>query len=159
MITTRVHDTAAHSPKFFRKITYINTLSELACHIPLTQIDIPPAVYQYVHHLSSRIRLIQAPRENLKHEKQIQLPTPTRADLFGVPLEELMGFDGEKGGIPRVVKDCMQYLRQTGGLSCVPLVSIAKPTMPGLQEEGLFRRSPNSVMLKQAQQAYDRGGG
>ncbi|OSX56415.1 hypothetical protein POSPLADRAFT_1159761 [Postia placenta MAD-698-R-SB12] len=112
------------SPKFFRKITYINTLSELACHIPLTQIDIPPAVYQ----------------ENLKHEKQIQLPTPTRADLFGVPLEELMGFDGEKGGIPRVVKDCMQYLRQTG-----------------LQEEGLFRRSPNSVMLKQAQQAYDRG--
>ncbi|KAH9936432.1 uncharacterized protein B0H18DRAFT_973929 [Fomitopsis serialis] len=112
------------SPKFFRKITYITTLSELACHIPLTQIDIPPAVYQ----------------ENLKHEKQITLPTPTRADLFGVPLEELMGYDGEKGGLPRVVKDCIQYLRLTG-----------------LQDEGLFRRSPNSVMLRQAQQAYDRG--
>ncbi|PCH39832.1 RhoGAP-domain-containing protein [Wolfiporia cocos MD-104 SS10] len=112
------------SPKFFRKITYINTLSELACHIPLTQIDIPAAVYQ----------------ENLKHERQIQMPTPMRADLFGVPLEELMGFDGEKGGLPRVVKDCIQYLRQTG-----------------LQEEGLFRRSPNSALLKQVQQAYDRG--
>jgi len=36
------------SPKFFRKIAYITTLSELAEHIPLTQIDIPPAVYQLV---------------------------------------------------------------------------------------------------------------
>ncbi|KAH9851764.1 Rho GTPase activation protein [Lenzites betulinus] len=112
------------SPKFFRKITYINTLSELAYHVPLTQIDIPPAVYQ----------------ENLKHEKQINLPVMTRSDLFGVPLEELMGFDGEKGGLPRVVKDCIQYLRSTG-----------------LHDEGLFRRSPNSVLLKQAAQAYDRG--
>lgn len=42
------------------------------------------------------------------------MPTPTRADLFGVPLEELMGWDGEKGGVPRVVKDCIQYLRDTG---------------------------------------------
>ncbi|KAL1950504.1 hypothetical protein VTO73DRAFT_5628 [Trametes versicolor] len=112
------------SPKFFRKITYINTLSELAYHVPLTQIDIPPAVYQ----------------ENLKHEKQINLPVMSRSDLFGVPLEELMGFDGEKGGLPRVVKDCIQYLRSTG-----------------LHDEGLFRRSPNSVLLKQAAQAYDRG--
>ncbi|OBZ68840.1 hypothetical protein A0H81_11269 [Grifola frondosa] len=60
--------------------------------------------------------------------------------LFGVPLEQLMGFDGEKGGLPRVVKDCIQYLRECG-----------------LQEEGLFRRSPSSVLLKQAAQAYDRG--
>lgn len=42
------------------------------------------------------------------------MPTLTHADLFGVPLEELMGFDGEKGGVPRVVKDCIQYLRETG---------------------------------------------
>jgi len=35
-----------HSPKFFRKITYIGTLSELAFQVPLTQIDVPPAVYQ-----------------------------------------------------------------------------------------------------------------
>lgn len=30
-------------------------------------------------------------------------------------------------------------------------------TRIGLDEEGLFRRSPNSVLLKQVQQAYDRG--
>nr|VWO96825.1 Uncharacterized protein [Ganoderma boninense] len=118
------------SPKFFRKITYINTLSELAYHVPLTQIDIPPAVYQ----------------ENLKHERQINLPALTRSDLFGVPLEELMGFDGEKGGLPRVVRDCIQYLRSTG-----------QKQTACLRDEGLFRRSPNSVLLKQAAQAYDRG--
>jgi len=42
------------------------------------------------------------------------LPIQTRSNLFGVHLEELMGYDGEKGGVPRVVKDCVQYLRQTG---------------------------------------------
>ncbi|KAJ7133435.1 hypothetical protein C8R44DRAFT_611721 [Mycena epipterygia] len=114
------------SPKFFRKLTYIPTLSELACHIPLTQIDIPPAVYQ----------------ENLKYESKIKLPVTTRGDthIFGVPLEDLMGFDGEKGGIPRVVRDAIQFIRESG-----------------MEEEGLFRRSPQSVMLRAAQDAYDRG--
>ncbi|KAJ6614790.1 hypothetical protein B0H10DRAFT_2043393 [Mycena sp. CBHHK59/15] len=114
------------SPKFFRKLTYIATLSELACHIPLTQIDIPPAVYQ----------------ENLKYESKITMPVTTRADthIFGVPLEDLMGFDGEKGGVPRVVRDAIQFIRESG-----------------MEEEGLFRRSPQSVLLKAAQDAYDRG--
>ena len=42
------------------------------------------------------------------------MPVQIRSNLFGVHLEELMGYEGEKGGIPRVVKDCTQYLRQTG---------------------------------------------
>ncbi|KJA26142.1 hypothetical protein HYPSUDRAFT_133611 [Hypholoma sublateritium FD-334 SS-4] len=113
------------SPKFFRKIVYITTLSELAKRVPLTQIDIPPAVYQ----------------ENLKYERKISLPMPTRSSLFGVPLVDIMGYNGEKGGIPRVVKDAIQYLRETAGL----------------QEEGLFRRSPSSSLLRAAQEAYDRG--
>ena len=53
-------------------------------------------------------------RENLKHEKEITLPIQTHSDIFGVPLEDIMGYDGEKGGIPRVVKDCIQYLRESG---------------------------------------------
>ncbi|KAF7364686.1 Rho GTPase-activating protein 8 [Mycena venus] len=115
------------SPKFFRKLTYIPTLSELACHIPLTQIDVPPAA-----------------GENLKYESKIMMPVTTRGSdahgIFGVPLEDLMGFDGEKGGIPRVVRDAIQFIRESG-----------------MEEEGLFRRSPQSVMLKAAQDAYDRG--
>ncbi|KAF9451830.1 hypothetical protein P691DRAFT_723220 [Macrolepiota fuliginosa MF-IS2] len=112
------------SPKFFRKIIHISTLSELAHYVPLTQIDIPPSVY----------------RENLKYEDEITLPIPIKSSIFGVPLEELMGHHGEKGGIPRVVKDSIQFLRDSG-----------------LEEEGLFRRSPSSAMLRAAQDAYDRG--
>ncbi|KXN90933.1 Rho GTPase-activating protein 8 [Leucoagaricus sp. SymC.cos] len=112
------------SPKFFRKIIHISTLSELAHHVPLTQIDIPPSVYQ----------------ENLKYENKITLPIPIRSSVFGAPLEELMGYHGEKGGIPRVVKDSIQFLRDSG-----------------MEEEGLFRRSPSSAMLRAAQDAYDRG--
>lgn len=41
------YQTHACSPKFFRKIVYIDTLSELAQHVPLTQIDIPSTVYRY----------------------------------------------------------------------------------------------------------------
>ncbi|KAM6494545.1 CDC42 rho GTPase-activating protein [Amanita muscaria] len=112
------------SPKFFRKIIYIETLSELALHIPITQIDIPPAVY----------------KENAKFEEKITLPVPVRSNIFGLPLEELMGFYGEKGGIPRVVRDSIQYLRETA-----------------LEEEGLFRHSAQSSVLRAAQAAYDRG--
>lgn len=115
---------AVVSPKFFRKIVYVDSLSELATQVPLTQIDIPPAVY----------------KENLKQEHHIVLPTPIRSSVFGVPLEELMGHDGEKGSIPRVLKDSIQDLLSSG-----------------LNEEGIFRRSPSSVLLKQVQEAYDRG--
>ncbi|KAI6122637.1 hypothetical protein EDD16DRAFT_746097 [Pisolithus croceorrhizus] len=115
---------AVISPKFFRKIAYINTLSDLAHHVPLTQIDISAAVY----------------KENLKYEKEVTMPIPIRASLFGVPLEELMGYDGEKDSIPRVARDAIQYIRESG-----------------LDEEGLFRRSPSSSLLKQVQEAYDRG--
>ena len=53
-------------------------------------------------------------RENSKLEREIILPTPTRANIFSVPLEDLMGYDGEKDGIPRVIKDSILYLRETG---------------------------------------------
>jgi Rho GTPase-activating protein 1 len=47
------------------------------------------------------------------------MPVQIRSNLFGVHIEELMGYDGEKSGIPRVVKDCAQYLRQTGAFFCI----------------------------------------
>lgn len=53
-------------------------------------------------------------RENLKHEREITLPTPTRSAVFGVRLEDIMGYDGEKSGIPNVVRDCTTYLREYG---------------------------------------------
>jgi Rho GTPase-activating protein 1 len=68
-----------------------------------------------------------------------------------------MGYDGEKSGVPRVVKDCAQYLRQTGA----PFVLSPNPSShlasQGLADQGLFRRSPSSATLRQVKEAYDRG--
>ncbi|CAG8492172.1 1376_t:CDS:2 [Paraglomus occultum] len=119
---------AVISPKFLRKVKYVSTLSELARYVPLTQIDIPPVVYEY----------------NIRYEDKIALPSSQSYDehghlMFGVPIEVLMGSAGEKG-IPRVVKECVAYLRANG-----------------LYTEGVFRRSPNSMLLRQAREAYDRG--
>jgi Rho GTPase-activating protein 1 len=155
-----MHQVHPHSPKFFRKITYVTTLSDLAHHVPLTQIDIAPAVYQCVTSFAyfERTFNIAVCRENLKYEKKITLPVPTRSNIFGVPLDELMGYNGEKGGIPRVVKDCMQFLRERGTFLCyLPAFDLIQSTILGMMEEGLFRRSPQSVMLRAAQDAYDRG--
>jgi len=43
------------SPKFFRKIEYIDTLSQLASSVPITQIQIPAAVYTWVLLLCLRL--------------------------------------------------------------------------------------------------------
>jgi Rho GTPase-activating protein 1 len=104
----------------------------------------------------------QNTRENLKYERKITLPIPIRSNVFGVPLEDIMGYNGEKGGIPRVVKDAIQFLRDSGTHPPSLVASphrrcITKPHSPGLQEEGLFRRSPSSSLLRSAQDAYDRG--
>lgn len=98
-------------------------------------------------------------RENSKLEREIILPTPTRANIFAVPLEDLMGYDGEKDGIPRVIKDSIQYLRETGThLQSFPsFVPVTLNEFIGLEEEGLFRRSPNLTLLNQVTDAYDRG--
>ena len=76
--------------------------------------------------------------------------------MFGVMLEDLMGYEGEKDGLPRVVRDCIQYIRETGGLLSSNILVLTKFFL-GLEEEGLFRRSPNSVQLRQVQEAYNRG--
>ena len=98
-------------------------------------------------------------RENSKLEKEIVLPTPTRANIFAVPLEDLMGYDGEKDGIPRVIKDSIQYLRETGMRFRFTAFRVMVNILAGLEEEGLFRRSPNLTLLNQVANAYDRGSG
>jgi hypothetical protein len=60
--------------------------------------------------------------------------------MFGVALDELMGPDGEFSAVPPVIRDCVAYLRSQG-----------------LNEQGLFRRSPSTTILRQLEGAYDRG--
>ena len=68
-----------------------------------------------------------------------------------------MGAYGEKGGVPRVVRDCVTYLREFG--ETIEWIGSLSPYAPtsGIEEVGLFRRSPKSLTLTQVQAAYDRG--
>ncbi|OLL22114.1 Rho GTPase-activating protein 1 [Neolecta irregularis DAH-3] len=84
------------STKFKKKISYIHTLSELSLHVPLRQIEIPPAVLIY----------------NLKFEEEVIVKDSfgEQGVVFGKSLDEIMGAEGEKG-IPRVVDDSVKFIR------------------------------------------------
>ncbi|KAJ1736698.1 hypothetical protein LPJ72_001168 [Coemansia sp. Benny D160-2] len=86
---------AVLSPKFAKKVQWIDTLSELARRVPIDQINIPPEVYQF----------------NATKETEIKVPShggPSNR-FFGVPLERLMGAHGELG-LPAPVADALDYL-------------------------------------------------
>ncbi|KAJ2636949.1 hypothetical protein GGF40_002687 [Coemansia sp. RSA 1286] len=86
---------AVLSPKFAKKVQWVDTLSQLAYSVPIDQINIPPEVYQY----------------NATKEAEIRVPehsTPA-SRFFGVPLEQLMGVHGELG-LPAPVADAVDYL-------------------------------------------------
>lgn len=124
------------SPKFSKKVSQLYTLSALAEYVPLTQIDIPPEVLQW----------------NLRFEKHVTLPEKGVGEVkegmdkvFGVDLPQLMGEWGEQGGVPRVVRDCVEAI--LGNFDGIRPAEV----------EGIFRRSPSSALLKTAQESYDRG--
>lgn len=119
----------------------VPTLSALAQHVPLTQIDLPPDVLQWDLKYESTVTLPGTSGSDEQNAAGNQQRSGTR--VFGVPIETLMGERGEKGGIPRVVRDCVEVLK-------------AGPPPP-LEIEGLFRRSPSSALLRAAQESYDRG--
>ncbi|KAJ1941802.1 hypothetical protein EC988_006664, partial [Linderina pennispora] len=83
------------SPKFAKKVKWLDTLSELAHFVPIDQINIPPEVYQF----------------NATKEAEITIPKHVgpASRYFGVPLESLMGTHGELG-LPAPVADALDYL-------------------------------------------------
>ncbi|KAI9294417.1 Rho GTPase activation protein [Neoconidiobolus thromboides FSU 785] len=114
------------SPKFSRKVSWINTLSQLALSVPLTHMNIPNVIYEH----------------NRKFEESVVIDPKNNNEmitrkLFSLPLSVVMGANGEKG-IPLMVIQCMEYILKKG-----------------IDEEGVFRRSPSSLLLKEAKNAYD----
>ncbi|KAH8925404.1 Rho GTPase activation protein [Atractiella rhizophila] len=117
------------SPKTARKIKWCSNISALAAQgVDISQIEIPPQVYEVNAKLETWITLPPSLKAKLEPKKQ-----------FGVPLEKLMGYKGQLG-LPPILLDCFQHLRAEG-----------------LETEGLFRRSPKTSVVRSVQEAYDRG--
>lgn len=81
------------STKFDEKVVHIGGLSELAKHLDITQIDIPPPVYLY----------------NAKVEARITVPRHF-PPVFGVPLQR----KGTTVIYPRMWQELVNYLKVTG---------------------------------------------
>ncbi|KAJ2038482.1 hypothetical protein GGI01_001521 [Coemansia sp. RSA 376] len=119
------------SPKFFAKVTWVDTLSQLATMVPLSQVSIPQPVYEYNMKVESALPALSTPRQQ---QQQQQAPM-----AFGVPLEGVMTRGSNSSAIlPRPVRECIAYLRHNG-----------------VATEGLFRRSPPSTVLRAAKDAYN----
>jgi len=120
------------SAKFGRKIRYCNYLNDMSDVIQLKQIIIPDAVKLYDENL---MRKVKSKTENA-HEQIIQESTTTQ---YGVSLKFLE--ENNPGiEIPRVVHESIEYLKENG-----------------LETEGIFRRSPSAVELKNVINSYNAG--
>ncbi|KAJ2742369.1 hypothetical protein GGI20_004534 [Coemansia sp. BCRC 34301] len=118
------------SPKFFAKVTWVDTLSQLATMVPLSQISVPAAVHAYNAKVEGAYTSCPSPP-----------PSVAAGRVFGVPLESLMGSDAGHVVLPRPVRECIGFLRRANGTAT----------------EGIFRRSPASTQLRAAKNAYNEG--
>ncbi|PIA18786.1 RhoGAP-domain-containing protein [Coemansia reversa NRRL 1564] len=122
------------SPKFFAKVTWVDTLSQLAALVPLSQINIPQPVYE--HNMKVEDRGVPTTSTAL-HTFSEQADGESE-QIFGKPLSEFMA-DGLIT-LPRPVRESIAFIRHNG-----------------LSTDGLFRRSPPSTSLRAAKSGYNRG--
>ncbi|KAJ2448382.1 hypothetical protein EV183_005466 [Coemansia sp. RSA 2336] len=127
----------SRSPKFFAKVTWVDTLSQLASLVPISQISIPQPVYDY----NMKVENIKRPAAaNVPQSGELSEEPDLETRVFGVPLPTVMSVDGGSTQLPRPVRECIGYIRHHG-----------------LDTEGLFRRSPPSTALRAAKDSYNRG--
>ncbi|KAJ3287408.1 hypothetical protein HK104_008629 [Borealophlyctis nickersoniae] len=121
---------AVVSPKFSRKVYAETGLMQFVV-VPLEQLQIPEEVLTIDAQYQSAMPASPSPGSR-------SVAPPVAKHAFGVKLEDIMGTNGEKG-LPRVVSECIEFIRANG-----------------LDSEGIFRRSPASTSMQSAKQAYDR---
>ncbi|KAJ2665725.1 hypothetical protein IW148_001484 [Coemansia sp. RSA 1199] len=88
--------TMRRSQKFFAKITWVDTLAELGRHVPLSQISVPQAVYEY----DARV-------EKGAVRAAVEQPALHTRE-FGVALVM------PPQGLPRPVRETLAYVRHNG---------------------------------------------
>ncbi|ORX57131.1 Rho GTPase activation protein [Piromyces finnis] len=136
------------SPKFGQKILWINSLYQLSRYIPYNEINIPLRIFEYERRYSldkitsNRQPVIEDSSSSSSNSSEASDYTPPNinsSNVFGVPLELIMGDEGELG-LPKIVNDAIKFLLENG-----------------LEEEGLFRRSPSIHLIKTVKEAYNTG--
>ncbi|KAF8245549.1 Rho GTPase activation protein, partial [Wilcoxina mikolae CBS 423.85] len=114
------------SVKFKKKIVHLATLSDLAIHVDITKLNIPPSVYLYDRKLSNKIVVPGFPPEPVFGREPFRVSAnPPRV--------------GDNTPLPQVLVDTSTYIRQ----SC-------------LHVQGLFRVPPSQALLECARDCYDR---
>ncbi|KAM9493842.1 rho GTPase-activating protein 1 [Clarias gariepinus] len=121
--------------KFGRKVHYVNYLSELEEVVKCDKLVIPSRVREY----DDKIRMNLKPSV-VPGPVSPTPSTPLPFQQFGVPLSMLKDRGAEWTGVPLVMRDTINFLREKG-----------------LKTEGIFRRSANVNQVKNIKLKYNSG--
>ncbi|XP_072045221.1 rho GTPase-activating protein 8-like isoform X2 [Amphiura filiformis] len=134
------------SVKFSRKVNYMHHLYEVNELYRVDRLDIPDDVYDHEHRIIAQKGAQQPGPEKpvgtavfYDTEDGSKVSKPAMNRQFGVPLRELKERNGGDP-IPKVVRETSIYVKEHG-----------------LSTEGIFRRCPNALTVKQVQQKYNNG--
>ncbi|KAI8329297.1 Rho GTPase activation protein [Chlamydoabsidia padenii] len=123
------------SPKFARKLRYLERLDELKQLVKVSDAMIPKPVIDYD---------MQVPILPSTFKLNSVTPLPAVSLAFGRSLQDLAGLEGwsleSDPAVPRVVMQLVEHLRLTG-----------------LNKEGLFRKSPSSEELRSVKTKLNYG--
>ncbi|XP_062845391.1 rho GTPase-activating protein 1 [Trichomycterus rosablanca] len=121
--------------KFGRKLHYVNYLSELEEIVKCDQLVIPSRVRAYDDKILQNLKPSVVPGPISPSHSP-----PLPFQQFGVPLSVLRDRGADADGIPLVMQDTINFLKEHG-----------------LQTEGIFRRSANVGQVKDIQIKYNSG--
>ncbi len=121
------------SPKFRRKIIHCTTLSQLALHIPIENLLIPPAVYLHDRKLSP----------------DIYVPFVTGKRAFGVRQPFPKNLNTGEARLPRVLRETTSFLLMPPNIRAEGIFRIPpNSTLAGALKEALLKRPRMSPAIE-----------
>ncbi|XP_070533334.1 rho GTPase-activating protein 8-like isoform X2 [Ptychodera flava] len=124
------------SVKFGRKVQYVNCLKQLESGVHLDQLVIPDPVKEHDNRVMTKYQS-KIIGSTVSPAPQTSQPLPTQQ--FGVSLQFLK--EHSNGVVlPKVMTETITYLQEKG-----------------LETEGIFRRCPNTAVVRDVQNRYNKG--
>ena len=121
------------SPKFRRKIVHVNTLTQLALHIPIENVLIPPSVYLHDRKLSP----------------EIYVPFVTGKRAFGVTHAFPKDITSRETRLPRVLRETTRFILMSPNIKAEGVFRIPpNATLNGALKEA-YDRGQNFIVWKE----------